>query len=203
MILNIPVTKAGNATVEIDPNDAPENMFKAIVEAGCKVLINGGAGEITHKNYPDEEKFKKAAMNLAETRVLQLMEGTLKLGRGTAVKGPSGPVMTEARRLAREVVKTVMKSKGYKVSHYSQSEITLLANELLKEDPGYIVQATANIEARKNPPKMIDLSKARANPELVAKAEEAKARKKSEKLPGGLLSAAQAGRTAPRPHAAH
>jgi hypothetical protein len=209
-ILNVPVTK-GKGTVSVDTDTAPENYYKAALEQGFKVIVNGGASKIVAPSDKTDEaamaKYHEAAMAKAQERVAAMMAGTLKLGRASASKGPSGEVMTEARRLARNLVKDAMKAAGLRVSHYKASEITEAANQMLADTspsddnpkglgPWLIEQATSNIEKRKEKPASAAIISAmKADPALVAKAEAEKAAKKTNKVP---LSALQAGKVAPR-----
>lgn len=193
-ILSIPVTK-GKASVEINTNTIPEGMYAAALAAGLKVLINGGASKITKEAYPDAEEMKTAAMAKAQERVEAINAGTLKIpGTKAAKSGVSGAVMTEAMRLARNLVKDTIKKAGHKISHYEASEITKAAKALLADDPSLIETAKANLDARseiKVGIKITDIIK--ESPALVAKAEAKKAEKKT------TLSAKQAGKV--QPHA--
>ena len=200
-ILSIPVTKA-KAAIDIDTDQVHETMYAAALKEGLKTLVNGGMSKVTKETYPNAEELKAKAWEIAQARALQLIDGSLKLGRSIATKGPSGAVMTEARRLARDLVKAALKAQGLKVSHYESSEITRAANAMIEQDSGLITMAEANIAARGkvsapfDPATMIHPSQ-----KLVEAAEEAKAKKAANKVP---LSAKQAGKVAPRAsHAVH
>jgi len=104
--------------------------------------------------------------------------------------------MTEARRIARQIVKDQIKAAGEKVSHYTAKAITEAANGLIEADPTILETAKANLAAASK--KVGDQAKAKAalakagikvDPKLVAKAEAAKKEKKKEAVP---LSAKQA-----------
>lgn len=199
-ILQIPVTKAGNKTIAVDTDTLHEKVYVAALASGIKTLVNGGATKLANVKdaTTDEEKadFEAKAVAKAEERVAQMIAGTLKIGRAAAVKGPSAQVITEARRLARDLIRQAIKDAGGKVSHYSASEITSHANALLNDPdsgPGLITKAEENLEARTKSNIKIDASKIKEDPELVAKAEKAKQEKKA-----GVLSAAKAGKVAPR-----
>jgi len=135
--LNIPVTKAGNATITVETDQLPERIYVSALTKGLHTLINGGATKLANVKdaKTDEEKaeFAKLATEKAQERVAAMYSNTLKLGREAAVKGPSGAVMTEARRIARDLIKQMIKDSGGKVSHYAASEITKAANELLAD----------------------------------------------------------------------
>lgn len=186
-IFKVPVVK-GKGFVEIDSDTIPEHIFAAALEAGFKVLVNGGMSKVTKAEYPVAEELQAKAMSVAEERVGQINAGTLKLAGKKATGKVKGEVMTEALRLAKAIVKDQMREAGMKISHYKASEITTAAKAVLEDQPELIAQAEAAIEARKATPKSQTINLAslmKADPELVAKAD---AKKKP-------LSAKQAGMT--------
>lgn len=197
-VLNIPVTKAGSK-IEVDTDKLPEDAFRAVVEAGLKTLLNMSMSKILTKGLEGDDlaKAQSAALEKAQANLNDLLAGKVKRGR-TAAKDASGnkvtgPVMTEARRLAKEVVKNEIRAAGMKISHIEASAITKAANELISADPSFIAQAQANLEARSTVKSAVDIkSLVHESPKLVAKAEKAKAEKKDQ------LSAKQAGKVAPR-----
>jgi hypothetical protein len=197
-ILQIPVTKAGKeAFIEIDTDKLPEAVWADVVFQGAKVLANRGASKITKAQIPDEDVRQNEAMLAAQKQVEAMYNGTIKLtGSKVAKSKVSGKVMTEARRLAREVVKDLMKANGIKISHVKASEITSVANDLIAQDATFLEKAQANLEARETIPttaiNIRDLIK--VDPKLVA-ADEAKKAKAKATAP---LSAKQAGKTKAR-----
>lgn len=210
-LLKIPVTKAGNRAIEVNTDALPEDMFILAVEAGLKVLLNAKMSKITTKDLEGDEleTARAAAFSVAEKNLADLNEGKTKRGRAASTDGKKVPgvVMTEARRLAKEVVKDEIRAAGMKVSHVEASVITKTANEMIANDPSFIEMAQANIEARTakvthatdaNDRKAEALAKLEAlggiteSPKLIAAANKAKAEKKTQ------LSAMQAGKAAPR-----
>lgn len=198
-IVQVPVVK-GKDSVDIDTDAIPPEVWSAVIEAGLKVFVNGGASKITKAAYNgDEGKLKDAAMAKAQERVASMLDGTIKIpGKKAAKKGGDREVNTEAMRLAKAHVKDLMREQGLKISHYSAKEITEAAKNVLESMPELYEEAKANIAKRKEAvaveAKGIDLSKLmKADPKLVAKAAEAAAKKKK-----GSLSAKQAGMTAKR-----
>lgn len=196
--LNIPVTKAGSA-LSVDTDALPEEAFRAVVEAGLKALLNLGMSKILTKGLEGDKlsEAQAAALAKATENLDNLKAGKVKKGRATAKDANgnkvSGPVMTEARRLAKEVVKNEIRAAGMKISHIEASVITKAANELIAADPSFITKATENLEARSNVKSSVDIkSLVHESPKLVAKAEKAKAERKTQ------LSAKQAGKVAPR-----
>ena len=191
-IVQVPVIK-GKGVVDIDTEKLNDDMFRAVVEAGLKVLVNGGTSKITKATYSDEAELQAAAMAKAEERVKELLEGTLKVPGRKAAKKASGAVMTEARRLAKAHVKDLMRKAGIKISHVDAKEITAAANKLLESMPELVEEAKANIEAREKTEvggKIDIASLIKINPTKKAKAEAEAAAKKT------TLSAKQAGMTA-------
>jgi len=121
----------------------------------------------------------------------------MRKGRAAAVSKDgtkvSGVVMTEARRLAKEVVKNEIRAAGMKISHVEASEITKAANEIIASDPSYIETAQANIEARTAKVVSVNIkSLVHESPKLVAAAAKRKAESAVQ------LSSKQAGKVAPR-----
>jgi len=213
-VLNIPVVKAGGKTIAIDTDtDLDDRMFKLALEEGLKVLINAKMSKITAQSKlegAELEASQAAAMEIAEKNLAAIKSGEFKKGgRGASASSTKVPreVMTEARRLAKEVIKNEIRAAGMKISHVEPRDITAAANNLLETDPSYIEQAKANIEARNvvapvatdNPEvkaaaaaKLAALGFAGESEKKLKEAEERKAKSKA------VLSATQAGKAAPR-----
>lgn len=194
-ILQVPVTK-GKATVDIDTDTLPEEVYKEALLQGLKVLVNRGASKITKAAYPNDDDMKAAAMKVAEEQVNLINTGKIKFTGKKAAGKASGAVMTEARRLAKNFVKDEMRRQDIKISHVAASEITKAANLLLESEQGkaIIAKAEANLKERetvKVGEGGFDIkSLIKADPALVAKAEARKAKEKADKP----LSATQAGK---------
>lgn len=193
-IIRVPVTKSKDF-VEINTDDIPDDVYREIILQGLKVLVNRGMSKITKSSTKDEAELKALAQAQAEKNVTAIKESKIKFSAGSKAKKASGAVMTEARRLARNLIKDEMKRQGIKISHVEASEITKAANALLDEDPSIVEQAKANLAEREK----VDVgakinlkSLIKTSPELVAKAEARKAKAKKD----APLSAKQAGMTA-------
>lgn len=196
-ILKIPVTKAGNKVIEVNTEtDIPDAMYQLALEEGLKILLNKGMSKIATKGLEGDEldSAKEAAYAKGLENFEALKAGKIKKGRQTSDKKVPGVVMTEARRLAKEVVKNEIRAANMKISHVEASEITKAANALIEADPSFIETATANIEARaaKKVTAVDIASLIHESPKLVKAAEERKAAAKT------VLSAKQAGKAAPR-----
>lgn len=192
-IMEIAITKGGG-TVSIDTDVIPAETWTEIIRLGLKEAANRGMSKVKVKGLEgaELEKERAAAMKIAAENVEKILNGTMRMGTTAAKKSKeSGKVMTEARRLARNIVKDELRKAGHKVSHYAASDITAAANQLIEADPSIIEQAKTNLEARETAPVKIDVAGLlKESPKLVAAAE---ARKSEAK---GQLSAKQAGMVA-------
>lgn len=213
-VLNIPITKAGGRTIAVDTDtDLSDIMFKLALEEGLKVLLNAKMSKIGAQSKLEGDELTKSqddAFAIAEKNFAAIKSGEFKKGgRGSAASSSKIPreVMTEARRLAKEVIKNEIRAAGMKISHVEPRDITAAANNLLETDPSYIEQAKANIEARNAiapvnaedenakasaRSKLASLGLSGESPKLLAAAEERKAKSKA------ILSKTQAGKAAPR-----
>ncbi len=206
----IPVTKAKD-TVAIDTDSLPTEVYAEALKLGLKELVNRGMSKITKSAHPDEAELKAKALEQAQANVEAINSGKIRFAGGAAKKA-SGAVMTEARRLAKNVIKDEMKKAGLKISHVDASEITKAANALLASDQGkqFIEAAEAELKLREEAKAQIEgaadaplssiLAGIAINPDKKVKAEAAAAKKKADKKPSasGQLSAKQAAKVAPR-----
>ena len=196
--MNIKVTKAGKS-LEVNLQDLPDEAYQFVLQKGLEALLNARMSKVLTKDLEGEKlaEAQAAALKIAEENLSNLKAGKITKARGGA-KDANGNkvaanVMTEARRLAKEVVKNEIRAAGMKISHVEASVITKAANELIAADPAFIEQAKANIESRSQVKSAINIAEfVHESPKLVAKAEAAKAERKTQ------LSAKQAGKAAPR-----
>lgn len=188
-VISVPVTK-GKSAIDLDIDALPDEVYKEILIQGAKVLLNRGMSKITKASTKDEAEMNSLAMAAAEKNLEAMKAGKIKFS-GKKAKKASGEVMTEARRLARNLVKDALREAGQKISHIEASEITKAANELIENDPSLLEQAAANVAARAEKVKLggigIDLSSIKISDKLVEKANAKKAK-------DGTLSATQAGK---------
>ena len=187
--------KNGAGIVEVDTGKLPNEVYAEALMQGLKVLAERAMSKITKEAYPDEAERKAAIKAKAEANVDDMYAGKTKLtGQKSATK-VSGKVMTEAMRLARNLVKDFMKANKIKIATVKASEITTAAKALIASDPSIVTTAEANLAAREATPTKIDLmSLIKVDPGLVAKAEAKAAEAKASKP----LSKTQAGKVAPR-----
>lgn len=198
-LVTIPITKA-KGTVEIDVNnDVPDDVYAEALVLGLKELANRGMTKITKASTKDEAELKTLAMAQAQKNVEAIRTSKIRFSGKKSDSKITGEVKTEAMRLAKNIVKDLMKKAGLKISHTPASEITAAAKEVLEADASIIATAQANIEARKKKSEGgvagIDITTlVKADPKLVAKDAEKKAAEKANKP----LSAKQAGKVKPR-----
>jgi UDP-N-acetylglucosamine enolpyruvyl transferase len=162
---------------------------------GLKVIAERGMSKITKANIPDEDTRRAEIKAKAEANVQDMYDGKVKITGAKTVKKASGAVMTEAMRLARNLIKDAMKANKIKISTVKASEITKAAKAYIESNPSLIATAEKNLQEREQTPMTIDIkSLIHVDPELVAKAEAKAAKAKADKP----LSAKQAGKVAPR-----
>lgn len=186
-LVKVPVTKSKGGAVEIDVDAIPPEVFQAVVIAGLKDYLNRGMSKISVTGLEGEalEAAKSAAMEKAEKNRDDMLAGKTRITGQKAEKGASGAVMTEARRLAKGIIKDAMKRKGIKVSYVPAPEITKAANAYIATHPEIVEQAKAMLAEREAA--TVDIELPAEDEKKIAAAE---AKKKSKPL-----SAAQAGKT--------
>lgn|SRR5581483_6169726 len=190
-VVNVPITKA-KTTLAVQIDDIPADVWAEVILQGLKVLLNRGTSKVTKETYPKPEEMQAKALEVANAQLEAVMTSKIKFTGGKKKSGATGAVMTEARRLAKALVKDELKRAGIKISHVEASEITKAANLYLESAHGaaLIEKAKANLAEREKVSigDTIDVSKVvQISPELVAKAE---AKRKKD----GTLSAKQAGK---------
>jgi len=187
--------KNGAGSVEVDTHKLPIEVYHEALMQGLKVIAERAMSKITKEAYPDDAERKAAIKAKAEANIADMYAGKVKITGKASVKKASGATMTEAMRLARNLVKDAMKANKIKISTVKASEITAAAKVLIESDPSIVTTAEANLKAREATPIKIDImSLVKADPALVAKAEAKAAAAKADKP----LSAKQAGKVAPR-----
>lgn len=187
--------KNAAGTIEVDTAKLPDDVYREALMQGLKVIAERGMSKMTKEAYPVEDERKAAIKAKAEANVQDMYAGKVKITGAKSVKKASGAVMTEAMRLARNLIKDAMKANKIKISTVKASEITKAAKAYIESNPSIITTAEANLKAREETPMTLDIkSLIKVDPELVRKDEEKKAKAKADKP----LSAKQAGKVAPR-----
>ena len=200
--LEIPITKAGKGvTFVIDTevmNELGNEQYLRVLTDGWKGVLNSRMSNIESpiKVLPENVEAHKAfVLAAAKKNFDDFIGGTLtKRTSNSKAAAASRAVMTEARRLAKETVKSEIRRAGSKPSLVEPRVITAAANELVKTDPWYVSQAETNIADRE---KVAAGAKAdfaslelAESPRLQEKAEKAAAERKA------ALSAKQASKPA-------
>ena len=126
--------KNGAGSVDVDTGKLPDAVYREALMQGLKVLAERAMSKITKEAYPDEAQRKAAIKAKAEANIEDMYAGKTKITGEAKVKKASGAVMTEAMRLARNLVKDAMKANKIKISHVKASEITTAAKALLESD---------------------------------------------------------------------
>jgi hypothetical protein len=188
-LLKVPVVK-GKSYVEIDTSQLPDHVYREALLQGLKVLVNRGQTQITKATYDEPAKLQAKAMEVAEATLENMYAGKVRIMGGAKSDKVPREVMTEARRIARNLVKEELKRSGVKVSYVESSEITKAANTLLASDPDIIKQAQDEVEKRAQKKVKIDIASIPISQKKVKAAEDRKADK--------TLSAAKSGRVAAR-----
>ena len=187
--------KNAAGSVDVDTAKLPDDVYREALMQGLKVIAERGMSKLTKEAYPDETERKQAINAKAQANVQDMYDGKVKITGAAKVKKASGAVMTEAMRLARNLVKDAMKANKIKISTVKASEITKAAKLLIDSDASIVATAEANLKQREQTPIKIDIAALiHADPALVAKDEAKKAEAKANKP----LSAKQAGKVAPR-----
>lgn len=193
-IISVPL-KNGAGTVDVDTRYIPDDVYREALLQGLKVLAERAMSKITKEAYPDEAERKAAIKTKAEANVQDIYSGNVKITGQAKTEKVTGKVMTEAMRLARNLVKDAMKANKIKISTVKASDITAAAKKFIEADPTIIETAKKNLEAREATPTKVDImALIHVDPALVAKAEAKAAAAKKDKP----LSAKQAGKVAPR-----
>lgn len=144
--LMVPVTK-GKGALEVHLSKLPDAVYREMCLQGLKVILNRSMTKITKETYPVAEELKAAAMAQAAKTLEAAYAGKIRI-MGAKAEKTSGAVMTEARRLARNLVKDELKRQKVKISYVEASEITKAANALIAADPSIIKAAEESLKAR-------------------------------------------------------
>lgn len=202
-IVAIPITKASVAakddnpghvaTINVDTSRFSDEMYSLVMFEGLKTVLNARmsaklVGAVTKKTGKDLADAQAAAMKIAEENLETLYAGNTKAKKAKVASAIPREVQTEARRMARDVVKNEMRKANIKISQVKASEITAAADALIASDPSYVAKAIEAVNDRANITSTIDVSAlVKVDPKKVAEAQAKKAEKASQ------LSKTQAG----------
>ena len=187
--------KNGAGEVSVDTANLPDDVYREALMQGLKSIAERAMSKITKANIPNEDERRAEIKAKALANIEDMYAGKTKITGQATVKKASGAVMTEAMRLARNLVRDWLKSQKIKISTVKASEITKTAKGMIADNPSLIVTAAENIKAREAIPITTNLAALiQADPELVAKAAAKAAKDKANKP----LSKMQAGMVAPK-----
>lgn len=185
-VYQVPILKA-KLSIEIDSGKLHEDIYAYALQLGMKSIANR-LSKIKKEDFATDEEYQTAAFE-ASTKLVEAMysgKGIRMVGVKAKAK-TAGAEKVEARRLARDVVKSQIKAAGEKLKNYSAADITEAADALIEANPEILAEAKANLAARadkaeklKIDVKAITKSAKPAKPKASPKAE-------------GQLSATQAG----------
>lgn len=147
-VIKVKIAKA-KTNIEVLFEDLPPDIQLYIVEQGLSKVLNAATAKVTKANTESEAQLAELALAEANKKLDKLKKGDLKRSSKSDGKVP-GVVMTEARRLAKNIVKASIKAQGQRISDYEAKAITEAASIYLGEHPELIEQASASIEASKN-----------------------------------------------------
>lgn len=198
--------KGDAGAVEINFSALPDVTYQAMLIAGAEAFLNKANGAakalagITKLEGKELEARQKEVREAAEKTVQQLQDGIIP---GAKKAKTSGAEATEAMRLAKNMVKDLIRNSGQKIGAYSAKELTAAAKVVLERNPHLLELAKKNLAERATEAKgskALDLKglfgakaesdEVKAKPKVVPKRKE-----KGEKAP---LSAKQAGLVAPK-----
>jgi hypothetical protein len=203
--------KGGAGSIELNFSALPDETYRAIMIAGAEAFLSKANGAtkslagITKLEGKELEDRKKEVREAAEKTAQQLRDGIVP---GAKKAKASGAEATEAMRLAKNMVKDLIRNSGQKIGAYSAKELTAAAKVVLERNPHLMELARKNLSERAQEAKgskALDLkglfgAKAESD-DVKAKPKVAPKRKeKGEKAP---LSATQAGKAAPRQKPTH
>jgi len=198
--------KGSAGAIEMNFSTLPDQIYQALLIAGAEAFLNKANGAakslagITKLEGKELEDRKKEVLEAAEKTAQQLRDGIVP---GAKKAKASGAVQTEAMRLAKAMVKDLIRNSGQKVGAYTAKELTVAAKEVLERNPSLLQLAEKNLAERATDAKgtkSLDLKGlfgAKAESEEVKAKPKAppKRKEKGDKVP---LSAKQAGMAAPR-----
>jgi len=198
--------KGEAGAIEINFTALPDQTYQALLIAGAEAFLNKANGAakclagITKLEGKELEDRKKEVLKAAEQTAQQLREGIVP---GAKKAKASGAVSTEAMRLAKNMVKDLIRNSGQKIGAYSAKELTAAAKTVLERNPALIQLAEKNLAERATEAKGTSALNLKGLFGAKADSDEVKAKPKAPPKRKGTgdkapLSAKQAGMAAPR-----
>lgn len=208
----VKVTLPGDISYEINCSNLEDEPFVALLQAGFEAILRKSNGMakliagITKAEGKDLEDRKGKIAEAAGKTIQQLQDGQVP-GR-KAVKA-SGAVNTEAMRLAKAMVKDLIRNSGQKIGAYGAKEITAAAKLVLERTPHLLKLAEENLAKRADEAKgtkgldLKGLFGAKAESDEVKAKPKVAPKPKGKKGEAAPLSAKQAGMVAPKAKPGH
>jgi hypothetical protein len=198
--------KGGAGEITVNISQLPDETYQAIIAKGLEVFFasaNGGTKAIAGvtKLEGAELAARQKEIVAAATKTKEQLEAGIV--PGAKREKASGAVNTEAMRLAKNMVKDLIRNSGQKIGAYSAKEHTAAAKVVLERNPQLLKLAAKNIADRATEAKgskALDLKGlfgAKAESDEV-KAKPKVAPKRTAKGDKPPLSAKQAGMVAPK-----
>lgn len=196
--------KGDAGSIEVNASDFSDAVYKAVFQAGLDAIFAKANGAtkalagITKLEGAELEKRKAEVLECATKTHDQLKSGIVP---GARKAKTSGAVNTEAMRLAKGMVRDLIRSSGQKVGAYSAKELTAAAKVVLERNPHLVALAEKNLAERATEAKGSKALNLEGLFGSKALSEDVKAKPKAppkRKEKGAPLSATQAGKAAPR-----
>lgn len=197
---------AGNITINTAIDLADDNVYKAVMQAGLEAIFNKANGMakiiagVTKLEGAELEKRKAEIIEAAGKTKDQLTAGVVPGAKRVKTSGAEG---TEALRIAKNIIKDLLRNQGLKQSAFTAKQLTEAAKAVLAKQPHIMDLARKNLAERATEAqgtKQLDLSTLLGDkvndPASKAKPKVAPTRKGTKK--GDPISAKQAGMAAPR-----
>lgn len=193
--IEIPIAKAGRSFT-LDVSKLPKEVYQELVIKGAQSVMGRGMGEIKVKDLEGEEleRAREAAAEVAERNLQAMYENKITLRAVKRVK-VKGKAKTRAMQKARAIAKAQAKAEGLRLGDYSAKEWTIVAEQILEDNPEMVAEAQAELEKEEKEAKEKGRIKfslkttLKADPKRVA-ANEAK---KVKKVPGATPKQRQKG----------
>lgn len=196
---------AGEVTINTAVDLENDLVYKAVMQAGLDAIFGKANGMV--KIVAGITKLEGAALDKAKADILeaagktkdQLQAGIVPGAKRVKTSGAEG---TEALRIAKNIVKDLIRNQGLKQSAFTAKQLTEAAKAVLAKQPHIMDLAKKNLAERANEAqgtKALDLTTLLGDkvndPASKAKPKVAPTRKKKA---DGTISAKQAGMAAPR-----
>jgi hypothetical protein len=149
--------KNGAGEIDVDVNQIPEHVWNEVILQGLKAIAERATSKATKAAYPDEAERKGQILAIAKANVADMYAGKTKLSGQKAAK-VAGKVMTEAMRLARNLIKDALRKAKRKQNSVTAKELTAAAKAYIAANPSIVATAEANLKAREETPQL-DLGK--------------------------------------------